>query len=82
MRSPKCTPTKPWLQADVAGRWRTNRSFGNVTLEANAGGTSVDVYGRPWMAPRAGSKIERKFVMRKSGRPAMHADTPTNTPES
>jgi hypothetical protein len=35
---------------------------------------------RPWMAPRAGSKIYGKHAIRKDGGSAKRADTPSNTP--
>ena len=42
----------------------------------------MDVYGCLRMAPRAGFEIDRKYMTRKDGGFAKHADTPSNTPES
>ena len=42
--------------------------------------TSVDVLGRPRMAPGAGFEIHRKYVVQKAVDSRKHADTPSNTP--
>ena len=42
----------------------------------------MDVYGRLWMAPRAGSEIDYKFVMRKDLCYAKQHSTPSDTPKS
>jgi hypothetical protein len=55
------TPTKTRLRVDVAGRCWTKQQLTDMRLELTRW-TSVDVYGRLWMAPRAGFEVERKFL--------------------
>jgi hypothetical protein len=40
----------------------------------------MDVYGRLWMAPRAGFEVTCKYAMRKSRARAAHCRTPSHTP--
>jgi hypothetical protein len=48
----KYPPTLAWLHLNVTGRWWTERPFVDSKLELTRW-TVADVYGRPWMAPRA-----------------------------
>ncbi len=42
--------------------------------------TSVDVDGRPWMAPRAGFELARKFLVALVMRGSNRRNTPSDTP--
>ena len=75
------TPTKAWLLMDATGCWWTSYAPIDMRLRY-ARWTSVDVLGRLWMAPGAGFEVGCKYVMRKDGGSATHADTPSNTPGS
>ena len=61
-------PTKPWLWVDVTGRRRTKQQLMKMRLELTRW-TLVDVYGRLWMAPRAGYQLDRKYMMCRDGAP-------------
>jgi hypothetical protein len=42
--------------------------------------TSVDVYRRPWMAPRAGFEVDHKFLSSQVARTSRELSTPCDTP--
>ena len=41
---------------------------------------SVDVYGRPWMAPRAGFEVTDKFLNSQAVPTSFELSTPNDTP--
>jgi hypothetical protein len=51
-------------------------AFMNVRLEPTRW-TSVDVYGRPWMAPRAGYKLTHKLLISSLGSDHAALNTPS-----
>src|SRR6185369_11452587 len=42
--------------------------------------TSLEVPGRPWMAPRAGFQIARKLLSERVAQTSNELDTPSDTP--
>ena len=42
----------------------------------------VDVYGRPWMAPRAGFEVARKLLSSHAARTMGEQKTPSYTPRA
>lgn len=70
--APRCTPTK----GTVAMSWQTKK-YRDPSMPR---WTPMDVYERPWMAPRAGCEIDHKYMVLKGGRLASHGSTPTDTP--
>jgi hypothetical protein len=61
---PKTNPKKLWLQVEVGGRpWTSQDAKATQKTRFSAAyWTSSDVYGSPWMAPRAGFELERKLL--------------------
>jgi hypothetical protein len=65
-----------WMSVEVAGRQRMRKP---ETRFAATGWTLMDVYGRPWMAPRAGYQTDCQYVMRKDRGLARQCDPPSDT---
>jgi hypothetical protein len=83
--TPKRTPKNLWLLLEVLGSpWRIGGC--ESSLETESSGvtgclwTSLEVPGRPQMAPRAGFQIARKLLSERVAQTSNELDTPSDTP--